>query len=420
MIRTGRARVLRASARGLVAVTLAASAMVIAGTSTAHAVTVDPVCDAFSTDASGAPTGAPLAENVTLPGLELPSLGGGTVETGTAFEAVSVPTATALPGATKIEFPAGSGTMLDATVNEVKNIKLVFKSTGAASIGTPTLSGGNVLGAAATLSGTNLTFSLPGKQNGSTIPGGNAFFAGGDSFTAPKLTIPVTAPNTPGMIKVEITAASMMVKVTVPSLGNLVLPIFLDCTASGVLGQVTVENPPPPPPGAPDAVNDNATTNIGEAVTVEVLKNDTPNDEYPIDFESLAVTVDPKKGTVVINDDDTVTYTPNAGATGVDSFKYQLCSLIDNPQIELDEAPCDEATVSITINDPAAATTTTTTPVTITPASTAAPNTAATVGPAAELPRTGSTTLPLSLIGGVLLVLGLSALGLLKRRSTIA
>jgi LPXTG-motif cell wall-anchored protein len=118
---------------------------------------------------------------------------------------------------------------------------------------------------------------------------------------------------------------------------------------------------------------------------------------------------------VVVNDDKTVTYTPS-GATGVDSFQYQLCSLIDDPQVQVDEAPCDVATVSITINDPAAATTTTTTPVTLAPASTASPATAVAVAPAAELPRTGSTTLPLSLFGGGLLVLGLSAIGLLNKR----
>jgi LPXTG-motif cell wall-anchored protein len=277
------------------------------------------------------------------------------------------------------------------------------------------LSGGNVLGASATINSSDvLTFLLPGKQNGSTIGGGNAYFPGGESFTAPKLTIPITAPNTPGTIKTEITGMTLGIKVTVASLGNLVLPIYLDCTASGVLGQATVQLPPPPPPGAPDAVNDNATTTITEAVTVDILKNDTPDDEFPIDLESLAITENPTKGSAVINDDDTVTYTPN-GETGVDSFKYTLCSLIDDPQVEVDEAPCDVATVSITINDPAAATTTTTTPVTVAPASTAAPTTA-TVAPAAELPRTGNTTLPLSLIGGGLLVLGLSAVGLLNKR----
>ncbi|HVJ97900.1 MAG TPA: Ig-like domain-containing protein [Acidimicrobiia bacterium] len=417
MFRSGEARVVRAGAQALIAVTLAAGVFIAADASTAGALTVTPVCDAYSADTNGQPTGAPLATGVELPGLNLPDLGNKTVETGTAFEAKTTSSSTSLPGSTQIEFPAGSGTMLDATVNEVKNIVMKFKTTGAASIGTPALSGGNVLSATATVNASDvLTFTLPGKVNGSTIGGGSAYFPGGESFTAPELTIPITAPNTPGTIKTEITGLTMGIKVTVASLGNLVLPIALDCTASGVLGQATVIAPPPPPPGAPDAVNDNATTNLGEAVTVDVLANDVPDSEFPIDLDSLAITEPPTKGTAVINEDDTITYTPD-GETGVDSFKYQLCSLIEDPQVEVDEAPCDVATVSITINDPTPVTTTTT-PGTVAPASTAAPTTA-TVAPAAELPRTGSSTLPLSLIGGGLLVLGLSALGLLRRRGTI-
>jgi LPXTG-motif cell wall-anchored protein len=417
MIRLGRARTLRASARALAAITVATGALVIVGGPTAAgALTVTPSCDAFSQDATtGGPTGAPLAEDVSLPNLNLPDLGNGTVETGTAFEASTTTMSTSLPGATQIEFPAGSGTILDATVNEVKNIKLNFKTTGAASLGTPSLSGGDVLGASAIFSGNDLTFTLPGKQNGSTIPGGGAFFTGGTSFTAPKLTIPVTAPNTPGTIKTEITGLTLMVKVTIASLGNLALGIFLDCTASGTLGTVTVQAPPPPPPGAPDAVNDNASTNKGVPVTVNVLENDTPDDQLAINLDSLAITTDPTKGSVVINDDHSVTYTPNAGVTGVDSFKYQLCSQFQEVDVvKAIVAPCDTATVSITINDPSTTTTTTTVPNTVAPASTAAPTT---VAAAAELPRTGSSTLPLTVIGGFLLVLGLSALGLLRRRT---
>jgi len=90
----------------------------------------------------------------------------------------------------------------------------------------------------------------------------------------------------------------------------------------------------------PVAVDDNATTNINTAVTVTVLANDTDcaNDIVP----STVVTVTgPANGTVVVNTDGTVTYTPNNNYTGTDTFTYRVCD---------EEGLCDEAVVNITIS----------------------------------------------------------------------
>ena len=92
------------------------------------------------------------------------------------------------------------GNPITLTVNEIKNITLHFKIDGAVAVSSATVSGGNVLGATATTSQTSLTLVLPGKQNGSTMPKGNAFFPGGSSFTPPTIGLTVTAPNTPGTI----------------------------------------------------------------------------------------------------------------------------------------------------------------------------------------------------------------------------
>ena len=62
------------------------------------------------------------------------------------------------------------------------------------------------------------------------------------------------------------------------------------------------------------------------------------------------ITSQPSNGTVIVNDngtpddptDDTVTYTPNAGYSGNDSFSYQICD---------SDGDCDEATVTITVNE---------------------------------------------------------------------
>jgi gliding motility-associated-like protein len=54
------------------------------------------------------------------------------------------------------------------------------------------------------------------------------------------------------------------------------------------------------------------------------------------------VTVTPNHGTVVINLDGTITYTPDQGFTGIDSFTYQICD---------DGIPslCDTAVVYVTV-----------------------------------------------------------------------
>ncbi|MBI3409188.1 MAG: tandem-95 repeat protein [Planctomycetes bacterium] len=72
---------------------------------------------------------------------------------------------------------------------------------------------------------------------------------------------------------------------------------------------------------APLAVNDSATTLQGTAVTVAVLGNDSDPDG---DILSVTGVTQGTKGTVVVNADNTVTYSPNAGATGADSFQYTI------------------------------------------------------------------------------------------------
>jgi hypothetical protein len=69
----------------------------------------------------------------------------------------------------------------------------------------------------------------------------------------------------------------------------------------------------------PVAVNDSASTTVDAPVTVPVLSNDSdPNGD------ALTVTnvTQPANGTTQRNANNTVTYTPNAGFTGSDTFTY--------------------------------------------------------------------------------------------------
>lgn len=70
---------------------------------------------------------------------------------------------------------------------------------------------------------------------------------------------------------------------------------------------------------APIAVNDSADTKTGTAVKIDVLANDSDPEN---DALSVLEVTQGKDGTVVINEDGTVTYTPNAGFIGKDTFTY--------------------------------------------------------------------------------------------------
>lgn len=73
---------------------------------------------------------------------------------------------------------------------------------------------------------------------------------------------------------------------------------------------------------APDAVNDSGiTTPFGAAVVIPVLANDTDVDG---DLLSVTAATPGSNGTTTVNGDGTVTYTPNAGFSGTDTFDYTI------------------------------------------------------------------------------------------------
>ena len=91
----------------------------------------------------------------------------------------------------------------------------------------------------------------------------------------------------------------------------------------------------------PTATTDTVVTPADEPVTTNVLTNDTDPSDDPLTINTTPVT-EPMNGTVTINTDGTVTYTPNSGFTGTDMFEYEICDPDGN---------CDTAIVSITIDE---------------------------------------------------------------------
>jgi hypothetical protein len=71
----------------------------------------------------------------------------------------------------------------------------------------------------------------------------------------------------------------------------------------------------------PDAVNDDRTTEVNTPIEINVLGNDTDPDD---DTLTVISTTNGLNGTVEINADGTVTYTPETGFIGSDTFTYTI------------------------------------------------------------------------------------------------
>lgn len=80
---------------------------------------------------------------------------------------------------------------------------------------------------------------------------------------------------------------------------------------------VTVDVIPNTPPVA---VDDTASINAGETANIAVLANDSDEDGDPLTITGVT---DPSDGTVVVDGDD-ITYTPDDGFVGTDSFNYTI------------------------------------------------------------------------------------------------
>ena len=71
----------------------------------------------------------------------------------------------------------------------------------------------------------------------------------------------------------------------------------------------------------PVAEADKAITDVDVPVTIDVLSNDSHPDD---DTLSVSETIDANNGTVVVNPNNTITYTPDSGFTGEDFFFYSI------------------------------------------------------------------------------------------------
>ncbi|WP_127476147.1 Ig-like domain-containing protein [Microbacterium sulfonylureivorans] len=97
------------------------------------------------------------------------------------------------------------------------------------------------------------------------------------------------------------------------------------------------------PPNVVTAVDDDAQTLTGQAVTTDVRANDESESAQP--FAPPTIITAPDHGAAVVNGDGTVTYTPAPGYSGTDSYRYELCDT------SFPVASCDSATVTVTMGN---------------------------------------------------------------------
>ncbi|MDG2136723.1 MAG: retention module-containing protein, partial [Luminiphilus sp.] len=103
---------------------------------------------------------------------------------------------------------------------------------------------------------------------------------------------------------------------------------------------VSVGSPPPLANLAPDAVNDAVTTAFESAIDINVLANDSDPENDPL---SIISNTQPSNGTVAINPDGSLTYSPNAGFSGSDVFEYTISD---------GQGGEDTATVTVSVGSP--------------------------------------------------------------------
>ncbi len=90
---------------------------------------------------------------------------------------------------------------------------------------------------------------------------------------------------------------------------------------------------------SPFAIDDEVVTDANIPIDIDVLENDYDEDGT-IDTTSVEIVSEPLHGTVEVNADGTVLYTPNFDFIGDDVFEYQVC---DNDGL------CDTATVTVIV-----------------------------------------------------------------------
>jgi uncharacterized repeat protein (TIGR01451 family) len=175
----------------------------------------------------------------------------------------------------------------------------------------------------------------------------------------------------------------------------------------------------------PVAIDDADTTQPSTPVTIAVLDDDDIRDGTTVTVTSIT---QPPNGTAILNTDGTVTYTPNDGFDGTDTFEYTICDLGGleaagdtpaNRAIFCSTASVDVVTPAAEVVAPPTTTPTGTTPPTTvptTPTTTPTSTTTGTTSDTPNIPRAGAENGSIQLLGLGLLLVGLALWAVSRRR----
>jgi hypothetical protein len=112
---------------------------------------------------------------------------------------------------------------------------------------------------------------------------------------------------------------------------------YVVCDADGRCDDATVTVTVDPADDTPVANDDAIVIRDGKPVVIPVVDNDDDADGDPL---TVDIVDQPEHGTVTVNDDGTITYTPDEGYDGDDTFTYEICDPSGN---------CSEATVTVEV-----------------------------------------------------------------------
>jgi subtilisin family serine protease len=164
---------------------------------------------------------------------------------------------------------------------------------------------------------TTVDLGAPGSSINSTLPGNTYGSYSGTSMATPHVTGAIALYASENLTATAEEIRDAVLDTTQPTAslnGKTVTGGRLDVNALLNSSSVPGNNPP-------SASNDTATTNEDTPVTFNILSNDSDPDGDPLSVTSVS---NGTKGSVSLNEDNTVTYTPNLNFNGTDSFTYGI------------------------------------------------------------------------------------------------
>ncbi len=153
--------------------------------------------------------------------------------------------------------------------------------------------------------------------------------ADGDPLTVNLITQPANG-------TVSINADDTITYIPDPEFSGTDTFTYTVCDGTGRCDIGTVTVTVDPVNDAPVAADDFANADVSGPTVIDVLANDSDVDGDPLVIDSVT---QPANGTVTINPDGTITYVPDAGFSGDDTFTYTICDAAGE---------CSTATVTVT------------------------------------------------------------------------